>query len=103
MSDWSSDVCSSDLYGSRAISAGGVQSLPKLTFPGGMLIGDDAGFLNAPRIKCSHAAIKSGMLAAETTFEALKCGRAGHDEVTAYPQAYKIGRASGRERVCKYD
>ncbi|MFN4087789.1 MAG: electron transfer flavoprotein-ubiquinone oxidoreductase [Alphaproteobacteria bacterium] len=76
-------------YGARAISAGGVQSLPKLVFPGGMLIGDDAGFLNVPRIKGSHAAIKTGMLAAEATFEALKGGREGRDEVGAYPEAYK--------------
>ena len=52
-------------YGSRAINASGLQSLPKLVFPGGALIGCDAGFLNAPRIKGSHAAVKSGMLAAE--------------------------------------
>ena len=57
-------------YGARAIAAGGLQSLPKLTFPGGGLIGDDAGFLNAARIKGSHAAIKSGMLAAEAAIEA---------------------------------
>ncbi|MET4698693.1 electron-transferring-flavoprotein dehydrogenase [Constrictibacter sp. MBR-5] len=76
-------------YGARAISAGGVQSMPKLVFPGGMLIGDDAGFLNVPRIKGSHAALKTGMLAAEATYEALKSGREGHDEVTAYPEAYK--------------
>ena len=58
-------------YGSRAIYAGGLQSLPKFVFPGGCLIGDDAGFLNASRIKGSHAAMKSGMLAAEAVFEAL--------------------------------
>ncbi|MCX7158544.1 MAG: NAD(P)/FAD-dependent oxidoreductase, partial [Proteobacteria bacterium] len=52
-------------YGARAIAAGGLQSLPKLTFPGGALLGDDAGFLNASRIKGSHCAIKSGMMAAE--------------------------------------
>ena len=62
-------------YGARAITAGGLQSLPKLTFPGGVLVGDDAGFLNAARIKGSHAAIKSGMLAAEAAFEALAAGR----------------------------
>src|SRR5437588_5783128 len=75
-------------YGARAITAGGVQSLPKLVFPGGALIGDDAGFLNAARIKGSHCAIKSGMLAAEAACEALKGGRA-HDELGAYPQAFK--------------
>ncbi|MBI2792647.1 MAG: electron transfer flavoprotein-ubiquinone oxidoreductase [Gammaproteobacteria bacterium] len=58
-------------YGARAINEGGWQSLPKLTFPGGMLIGDSAGFLNVPKIKGSHTAIKSGMLAAETVFAAL--------------------------------
>ncbi|MBI3918287.1 MAG: NAD(P)/FAD-dependent oxidoreductase, partial [Betaproteobacteria bacterium] len=75
-------------YGARAISAGGLQSLPKLTFPGGCLIGDDAGFLNASRIKGSHAAIKSGMLAAEAAIAALKAGRAG-DELAAYPEAFR--------------
>ena len=75
-------------YGARAISAGGLQSLPRLTFPGGCLIGDDAGFLNASRIKGSHAAIKSGMLAAEAAFDAVKAGRAG-DELAAYPDAFR--------------
>jgi electron-transferring-flavoprotein dehydrogenase len=75
-------------YGARAISAGGLQSLPKLTFPGGVLVGDDAGFLNAARIKGTHAAIKSGMLAAGAAFEALGAGREG-DELTAYPQAFR--------------
>jgi electron-transferring-flavoprotein dehydrogenase len=75
-------------YGARAIAAGGLQSLPKLVFPGGALIGDDAGFLNASRIKGSHAAIKSGMLAAEAAVEALKAGRA-HDELGAYPEAFR--------------
>jgi electron-transferring-flavoprotein dehydrogenase len=62
-------------YGARAIGAGGLQSLPKLIFPGGALVGDDAGFLNASRIKGSHCAIKSGMLAAEACFEALMAER----------------------------
>lgn len=75
-------------YGARAITAGGLQSLPKLTFPGGVLIGDDAGFLNASRIKGSHAAIKSGMLAAESAFNALRAGR-GSDELSSYPEAFK--------------
>jgi len=74
-------------YGARAISAGGLQSIPRLTFPGGLLVGDDAGFLNAARIKGSHAAIKSGMLAAESIHAALEAGREG-DEVTAYPEAF---------------
>ncbi|HZD19787.1 MAG TPA: electron transfer flavoprotein-ubiquinone oxidoreductase [Burkholderiales bacterium] len=75
-------------YGARAITAGGLQSLPKLAFAGGALIGDNAGFLNASRIKGSHCAIKSGMLAAEAACEALKAGRAG-DELAAYPAAFK--------------
>ncbi|MCX8006026.1 MAG: electron transfer flavoprotein-ubiquinone oxidoreductase, partial [Burkholderiaceae bacterium] len=75
-------------YGARAIAAGGLQSLPKLVFPGGALIGDDAGFLNAARIKGSHAAIKTGMLAAEAAFEALAAGRGG-DELQDYPAAFE--------------
>jgi len=75
-------------YGARAISAGGLLSLPKLAFPGGALIGDDAGFLNASRIKGSHAAIKSGMLAAEAAFAALQAGRSG-DELRAYPDGFR--------------
>ncbi|WP_034301748.1 electron transfer flavoprotein-ubiquinone oxidoreductase, partial [Herbaspirillum sp. RV1423] len=75
-------------YGARAITAGGLQSLPKLTFPGGALIGCDAGFLNASRIKGSHAAIKTGMLAAEAVFEALNGGRQ-YDELTAYSAAFE--------------
>jgi len=63
-------------------------SLPKLVFPGGVLIGDDAGFLNASRIKGSHAAIKSGMLAAEAAFDSLRAGGAG-DELEAYPAAFR--------------
>jgi electron-transferring-flavoprotein dehydrogenase len=75
-------------YGSRAINASGLQSLPKLVFPGGALIGCDAGFLNAPRIKGSHAAVKSGMLAAEAVFEALVADRQ-RDELVSYPQAFE--------------
>ena len=75
-------------YGARAIAAGGIQSLPKLVFPGGALVGDDAGFLNASRIKGSHAAIKSGMLAAEAASEALAAGRSG-DELSAYPEKFR--------------
>ena len=74
-------------YGARAITAGGLQALPKLVFPGGALIGCDAGFLNASRIKGSHAAIKSGMLAAEAAFDALGVERQ-HDELDAYPLAF---------------
>ena len=75
-------------YGARAITAGGLQSLPKLTFPGGALIGCDAGFLNASRIKGSHAAIKSGMLAAQAAFDALNAGRA-QDELTDYSKSFE--------------
>jgi electron-transferring-flavoprotein dehydrogenase len=75
-------------YGARAISAGGLQSLPKLVFPGGCLVGDDAGFLNVSRIKGSHAAMKSGMLAAEAAFAALRAGRS-HDELNAYPETFR--------------
>jgi len=75
-------------YGARAITAGGLQSLPKTVFPGGALIGCDAGFLNTSRIKGSHSAIKTGMLAAEAAFEALGANRQ-HDELTAYPAAFE--------------
>jgi len=75
-------------YGARAITAGGLQSLPKLVFPGGALIGDDAGFLNAARIKGSHCAIKSGALAAQSCFDALTSGRR-HDELANYPAAFR--------------
>ena len=75
-------------YGARAITAGGLQSLPKFTFPGGALVGCDAGFLNASRIKGSHAAMKTGMLAAEAAFDAVAAGRA-QDELTAYTTAFE--------------
>ncbi len=75
-------------YGARAITAGGLQSLPNLTFPGGALIGCEAGFLNASRIKGSHSAMKTGMLAADAAFEALGVGRQA-DELVAYPAAFK--------------
>jgi len=74
-------------YGARAITEGGYQSVPKLTFPGGALIGCSAGFVNVPRIKGSHNAMKTGMMAAEAVFEALGEGREG-DELTAYTEAY---------------
>ncbi len=74
-------------YGARAINNGSPQALPKLVFPGGALVGCDAGFMNAARIKGSHAAIKSGMLCAEALADALHAGRAG-DELAAYPDAY---------------
>jgi electron-transferring-flavoprotein dehydrogenase len=75
-------------YGARAITAGGLMSLPKTVFPGGALVGCDAGFLNVSRIKGSHAAIKTGMLAAEAAFEAIVAGRQ-HDELAAYPEAFE--------------
>ncbi|RQZ20991.1 electron transfer flavoprotein-ubiquinone oxidoreductase [Burkholderia sp. Bp9031] len=75
-------------YGARAIAAGGLQSLPKLVFPGGALAGCDAGFLNASRIKGSHAAIKSGMLAAEAAFDAI-CACRQRDELEQYPRAFE--------------
>ncbi len=75
-------------YGARAITAGGLLSLPKLVFPGGALVGCEAGTLNASRIKGSHAAIKTGMLAAEAIVPALAAGRAG-DELSAYPAAFE--------------
>ena len=74
-------------YGARAITAGGLMSLPKTIFPGGALVGCDAGYLNVSRIKGSHAAIKTGMLAAEAAFDAIVAGRQ-HDELTAYPEAF---------------
>jgi electron-transferring-flavoprotein dehydrogenase len=75
-------------YGARAINEGGLQSVPKLVFPGGALIGCSAGFVNLPRIKGSHNAMKTGMLGAEAAFAALVEGRA-HDELAAYPEAFR--------------
>jgi electron-transferring-flavoprotein dehydrogenase len=74
-------------YGARAITEGGYQSVPKLTFPGGMLIGCSAGMVNVPRIKGTHNAMKSGMLAAEAAFAAVAAGREG-DELTEYQKAW---------------
>ena len=76
-------------YGARAINEGGLQSIPKLVFPGGALIGCEAGFLNVPRIKGIHNAMKSGMLAAEAVAKALGAGRTGHDELTDYPESFR--------------
>ncbi len=75
-------------YGSRAITEGGWQSIPKLTFPGGALIGCSAGFVNLPRIKGSHNAMKTGMLAGEAAFDAVINGRQG-DELKAYADSFK--------------
>jgi len=74
-------------YGARAITEGGYQSVPKLTFPGGALIGCSAGFVNLPRIKGSHNAMKTGMLAAEAAFDAIANGRQS-DELVEYQTAY---------------
>ena len=75
-------------YGARAITEGGLQSVPKLTFPGGVLIGCSAGFVNVPRIKGSHNAMKTGMMAAEQAFAAINAGREG-DELVEYQSAYE--------------
>ena len=75
-------------YGARAITEGGFQSVPKLTFAGGALIGCSAGFVNLPRIKGSHNAMATGMMAAEAAFEAVKDGRQA-DELVAYTAAYE--------------
>ena len=75
-------------YGARAITAGGLLSLPKTIFPGCALVGCEAGFLNVSRIKGSHAAIKTGMLAAEAAFDAIGAGRQ-HDELALYPQLFE--------------
>jgi electron-transferring-flavoprotein dehydrogenase len=74
-------------YGARAICEGGLQSVPRLVFPGGVLLGDSAGFVNVPRIKGSHNAIRSGLLAADAAFAALSAGRSG-DVLEAYQAAY---------------
>jgi electron-transferring-flavoprotein dehydrogenase len=77
-------------YGARAITEGGWQSIPKLAFPGGALLGCAAGFMNVPRIKGSHNAMLSGIAAAEAAFAALGQGRA-HDELSAYQEAVYAG------------
>jgi len=76
-------------YGARAIAKGGLNSLPKMVFKGGALIGCDAGTLNFAKIKGSHTAMKSGMLAAEAVADALLAGREGGDELTAYEEGFK--------------
>jgi electron-transferring-flavoprotein dehydrogenase len=82
-------------YGARALTEGGWQSVPKLTFPGGALVGCTAGFMNVPRIKASHNAIVSGILAAESIAAALQTGRA-HDELTTYEESWR-GSSIGRD------
>ncbi|MCE2491519.1 MAG: electron transfer flavoprotein-ubiquinone oxidoreductase [Alphaproteobacteria bacterium] len=75
-------------YGARAINEGGFQSVPRLAFPGGVLLGCAAGFVNVPKIKGSHTAMKSGMMAAESVFEAIREGRGG-DTLEAYPRRFR--------------
>ncbi|MDX1509079.1 MAG: electron transfer flavoprotein-ubiquinone oxidoreductase, partial [Woeseiaceae bacterium] len=76
-------------YGARAVNKGGLQSLPRLTFPGGMLVGCDAGFLNGIKIKGAHTAIKTGMLAAEAVHAALAAGDEGQGDLTGYEDAVR--------------
>ena len=90
-------------YGARALTEGGFQSVPKLTFPGGALIGCDAGFMNVPRIKGSHNAILSGVMAAESAAAALSPGRS-HDELSDYDAGWRnsaIGKDLWKVRNAK--
>ncbi|MBI4183395.1 MAG: electron transfer flavoprotein-ubiquinone oxidoreductase [Proteobacteria bacterium] len=76
-------------YGARAISEGGLQALPRLVFPGGALLGCSAGVINVPKVKGTHNAMKTGMLAAEAAFAALRSGSAGGDELAAYTESFR--------------
>jgi len=76
-------------YGARAITKGGYNSLPKMSFPGGLLLGCDAGTLNSSKIKGSHTAMKSGMLGAETVFEAIQKGSEGGDDLTSFAEKFE--------------
>lgn len=76
-------------YGARAVAKGGFQALPKLTVPGALLVGDDAGFLNNLKQKGTHTAMKSGMLAAEAIYQAISSGCEGRQELTTYTELYK--------------
>ena len=87
-------------YGARAITEGGYQSVPQLAFPGGALIGCSAGFVNVPRIKGSHNAMETGIMAAEAAFAALGEGRA-HDTLSAYQQAYDTSRVAGELKMVR--
>ena len=87
-------------YGARSITAGGILSLPKTVFPGGAFVGCEAGYLNSSRIKGSHAAIKTGMLAAEAAFDAVTAGRQ-HDELSAYPAAFETSWLRGELELSK--
>ena len=86
-------------YGARAVNKGGLQSLPKLAFPGGMLTGCDAGFLNGVKIKGTHTAIKTGMLAAESVHKALASGDAGQGELDDYEQSVKASCPRRRRQI----
>ena len=86
-------------YGARALTEGGWQSIPKLVFPGGALIGCSAGFMNVPRIKGSHNAMLSGKFAAEAVFEAIEAGRSG-DELEAYERAVRTGPSRAISSAC---
>jgi electron-transferring-flavoprotein dehydrogenase len=87
-------------YGARAITEGGAQSLPKLYFPGGALLGCSAGMVNLPRIKGSHNAVKSGVLAAEAAFGAIQAGRSG-DELVEYETAYRASSIARELHVAR--
>jgi electron-transferring-flavoprotein dehydrogenase len=87
-------------YGARAITEGGYQSVPKLAFPGGALIGCSAGFVNLPRIKGSHNAMKTGMLAAEAAAQAIAAGRTG-DELSAYQDGYEASWVATELRAAR--
>ncbi|MEX1237160.1 MAG: electron transfer flavoprotein-ubiquinone oxidoreductase, partial [Pseudomonadales bacterium] len=76
-------------YGARAVIKGGLQSLPKLTVPGGLLVGDNAGFLNTLKQKGTHTGMKSGMMAAESVFESLSSGGSGGEELDSYPEKFR--------------
>ncbi|MSO69186.1 MAG: electron transfer flavoprotein-ubiquinone oxidoreductase [Alphaproteobacteria bacterium] len=92
------------VYGARAINEGGWQSIPKLSFPGGALIGCAAGFVNVPKIKGSHNAMKTGMLAAEAVFAASQAGRDGHDELVDLTKTVRrswVGRELREVRNCR--
>jgi electron-transferring-flavoprotein dehydrogenase len=88
-------------YGARVMTQGGSQSVPRLIFPGGVLIGCSAGFVNVPRIKGSHNAMTSGMLAAEAVVEAFREGSEGGDELDAYQTAYEKSRIARELRMVR--
>ena len=88
-------------YGARAITKGGYNCLPKMTFPGGLLIGCDAGTLNFAKIKGVHTAMKSGMVAAESVFEAIKAGDEGGKELTSYTEKWEASWANTELKSCR--